>query len=74
MNKALEEFREEAKQEGRQEGRLEGRQEGRLEGIKESSSESAVKMLKDGMLPTEKIAEYTGLSVGEVEKLAKAGA
>ena len=66
MNKALEEFREEAKQEGRQEGRLEG--------IKESSSESAVKMLKDGVLPTEKIAEYTGLSVGEIEKLAKAGA
>ena len=51
---------------GRKEGRLEGRQEGR----KEIQEETARRMLKTGKLTIEEIAEYLGLSIADVERLA----
>lgn len=49
----------------------EQREEGRKEGRKEGSIKSAKRMLKKGMLAHEEIAEYTGLSLGEIEELAE---
>ena len=40
-------------------------------GQNETKKETALKMLRDGELPIEKIAEYSGLKVEEVEQLAK---
>ena len=47
----------------------EGRQEGRKEGEESSSRRSAQKMLADGVLPLEKIAEYSSLPLDEVKRL-----
>ncbi len=33
--------------------------------------ETAFRMLKDGKLPPEKIAEYSGLDLAEIQKLGK---
>lgn len=43
--------------------------EGIEDGIKEGAIDTAKRMLSDGVLPLEKIAEYSGLSLDEVEKL-----
>lgn len=40
-------------------------------GQNETKKETALKMLRDGELSIEKIAEYAGLKVEEVEQLAK---
>lgn len=48
----------------------EGKMEGKLEGKLEAKIESAQAMLRDGSLPIEKIAEFTGLSVEKVRELA----
>ena len=42
---------------------------GRDEGRNESKKETAIRMLQDGVLPIEKIAEYSGLDIAEVELL-----
>ena len=68
--------RQEGREEGRQEGRQEGREEGRQEGIKEGEVrgedrkkiEIAKKML-EAKVDIEKISEFTGLTIEEVEKL-----
>lgn len=44
--------------------------EGKIEGKMEAKIESAQAMLRDGALPIEKIAEFTGLSVEKVRELA----
>ena len=48
-------------QRGRSEGRLEGRQEGRQEVVRS--------MVRDGSIPLSKIAEFSGLTIGEVESI-----
>lgn len=48
----------------------EGKMEGKLEGKLEAKIESAQAMLRDGSLPIEKIAEFTGLSVEKIRELA----
>ncbi len=45
------------------------RNESLKEGIKEGAINTAKKMLADGMLTFEKIAEYVGLPLDEVKKL-----
>ena len=45
------------------------RKEEREEGIKEGMRTAALRMLADGTLALEKIAEYVGLSLDEVKKL-----
>ena len=46
-----------------------GREEGIKEGIKENALNTAKRMLEDGKLTIEKIAEYAGLPLDEVKKL-----
>ena len=41
------------------------------QGVSQNQRETALRMLQDGELSIDKIAMYTGLSVEEVEKLAK---
>ena len=48
------------------------RNESLKEGIKEGAISTAKKMLADGTVALEKIAEFVGLSIDEVEKI-KAG-
>ncbi len=43
---------------------------GKDEGRNETKKETAFRMLRDGVLPIEKIAEYSGLDIAEVEMLA----
>lgn len=45
------------------------KQDGREEGIKENALNTAKRMLEDGKLTMEKIAEYAGLSLDEVKRL-----
>jgi predicted HTH domain antitoxin len=45
------------------------RKESLQEGIKEGAINTAKRMLTDGILTLEKIAEYAGLSLDEVKKL-----
>ena len=46
---------------------------GKDESRNENKRETAIRMLEDGMLSIEKIAEYLGLVIKEVEELAKLG-
>ena len=52
-----------------EEMRKEEREEGIKEGIKEGMRTAALRMLSDGALALEKVAEYVGLSLDEVKKL-----
>ena len=58
----------EAKRDGKAEGRAEGRAEGKIEGAKEEKIQIAKNMLKKGINILD-IAEITGLSKEEIEKL-----
>jgi predicted transposase/invertase (TIGR01784 family) len=72
INTSLETRWVEGKVEGRAEGLAEGRAEGLAEGRAEGLAEGIAKVaknLKNGGMPTEKIAEITGLSIEEVESL-----
>lgn len=51
--------------------REEGKEEGRKEGRKEVREENAVQMLKDAVLPYDKIALYAGISLEQVVMLGK---
>lgn len=53
----------------KQDGREEGIKEGIKEGMKENALNTAKRMLEDGKLTMEKIAEYAGLSLDEVKRL-----
>lgn len=44
---------------------------GKDEGRNENKKETALRMLRDGVLPIEKIAEYSGLDVAEIEQLER---
>ena len=50
-------------------GLEEGQRIGKEEGQKEAGIKHALNMLKDGILPIEKIAEYTNLPVEELKSL-----
>ena len=54
-----------ARGEGKEAGFIEGKEVGKMEG----KIESATKMKADG-IPVNKIAEYTGLSAAEIERLS----
>ncbi len=71
MCKAIQGIRNDAKEEGRAEGRAEGRNEGRAEGRNEGKTETAVSLIKMGLLSYENISLATGLSLEEIEKLAE---
>jgi predicted transposase/invertase (TIGR01784 family) len=52
----------------RRDAYLDGRDDGRNEGLFMGKQESARNMLADG-LPVEKVAQYTGLSVEDIQAL-----
>ena len=54
---------------GRLEGEANGLQKGRSEGRLEGRQEVARSMVKDGSIPLSKIAEFSGLTIGEVESI-----
>lgn len=56
--------------EGRAEGRAEGLNLGRAEGIHSNAIENAKNLIKMKVLSNEQIAQATGLSVEEVQKLS----
>ncbi len=62
-------FFKESKEDILKDMRKESLQEGLKEGIKEGAINTAKRMLADGILTLEKIAEYTGLPLDEVKKL-----
>lgn len=68
VQKWKEELLQEGLQQGLQKGKLEGRYEGLLEGKKEGKLETARKLKQKGMDLAE-IAEITGLSPEDLEKL-----
>ena len=63
-------IKEEAREEGLAEGLAEGREKGLAEGRAEGCMETARRMLADG-LSNEKVSQYSGLSLEEVQKLAE---
>jgi predicted transposase YdaD len=69
------EGRKEGKLEGRREGKLEGRKEGKVEGRKEGITEGKTQvvlgLLKSGKMTVQEIASLAGMSVDEVQKIAK---
>ncbi|NEQ18492.1 MAG: Rpn family recombination-promoting nuclease/putative transposase [Moorea sp. SIO3E2] len=63
----------EGREEGREEGRLEGREEGRIEGREQGRLEEKqqiVKQMKAAGLPLNDIAQYTGLTIDEINQLS----
>ena len=60
--------KEEGREEGREKGREEGREEGRAEGRKQQQLDIA-RSMKEGGMPAEMIAKYTGLSGQEIENI-----
>ena len=69
MEKGMKKGLQKGRQEGRQEGEEIGLQKGRQEGLQEGQRLTALNLLKLGVLTNEQIAQSTGLSVAEVEKL-----
>ena len=59
----------EGKREGILEGKREGILEGKHEGMYNEKIETAKRMLKDGTLPIDKIAEFTSLSIEKIQEL-----
>ena len=51
-------------------GMEKGRRAGVIEGLKEGKREVVLSLLKDGCLPIGKIAEISGFSVEQVQKIA----
>jgi predicted transposase/invertase (TIGR01784 family) len=68
MTKGLAKGREEGREEGRKEGRAEGREEGRKEGRAEEKL-TVARQMKELGLSQEMIAQVTGLTTEEINKL-----
>ncbi len=61
----------EAKKIGILEGKNVGLKEGKRAGLKEGKKEMAARFLKDGTLSVQKIAEISGFSLEQVQKMAE---
>ena len=76
MCKAMEEMWDKAfgigEKKGDKRGEKRGEKRGIEKGTKKAMLDTAKRMLKDGKLPLELIAEYSGLPLEEVVKLKKA--
>ena len=53
----------------RNESLKKGLEEGRMEGEADGLRKAAKSMLEDGSIPIPKIAEFSGLTIGEVESI-----
>ena len=66
-----EQYGDERETEGIKKGKLTGLREGKRVGLKEGKKEMAARFLKDGTLSVQKIAEISGFSLEQVQKMAK---
>ena len=48
----------------------EGLEKGMRKGVKQNQAQVAENMIKDGLLPFEKISLYSGIPVSEIQKIA----
>ena len=55
--------------EGIAKGRAEGIEDGIRKGTRDTAMNNARSMIRDGSIPLAKVAEFSGLSLDEVEKL-----
>ena len=69
LNKEIEKAVNEAVKENTKKCLEKGHKQGQREGRKEAAMDNARTMIADGSLPVSKIAKFSGLSIGEVEKL-----
>ena len=69
MQRKINEARTEILEEGRLEGRIEGEANGLQKGWSEGRQEVARSMVRDGSIPLSKIAEFSGLTLNEVESI-----
>ncbi len=69
LKRETEKVREESLKKGEADGLKKGRLEGRLEGEANGLRKAAKSMLEDGSIPIQKIAEFSGLTIGEVESI-----
>ena len=73
LKRETEKVREEILKEGRMEGEILGLQKGEANGLQKGRSEGrqevARSMVRDGSIPLSKIAEFSGLTIGEVESI-----
>ena len=58
-----------ASEESLKKGEADGLKKGRLEGEANGLRKAARSMLEDGSIPIQKIAEFSGLTLGEVESI-----
>ena len=63
--------REEAFEDGMEKGLEQGMETGLKQGVSQATRELALNMLSGGKLPADDIAMYTGLSLEDIEALAK---
>ena len=54
---------------GRLEGEMLGLQKGEANGLQRGRQEVARSMVRDGSIPLSKIAEFSGLTIGEIESI-----
>ena len=69
MQRALKRETEKIREESLKKGEANGLQKGRSEGRLEGRQEVARSMVRDGSIPLSKIAEFSGLTIGEVESI-----
>ena len=69
LKRETEKVREEILKEGRMEGEILGLQKGEANGLQRGRQEVARSMVRDGSIPISKIAEFSGLTIGEVESI-----
>ena len=60
---------EESLKKGEADGLRKGRLEGEANGLQRGRQEVARSMVQDGSIPIPKIAEFSGLTIGEVESI-----
>ena len=56
--------------EGLLKGKKQGLEQGMLKGARQNQTQVAENMIKDGVLPFEKISLYSGMPVSEIQKIA----
>ena len=69
LQRALKRETEKVRNESLKKGLEEGRQEGEANGLQRGRQEVARSMVRDGSIPIPKIAEFSGLTIGEVESI-----
>ena len=69
LQRALKRETEKITEKVREESLKEGRLEGETNGLQRGRQEVARSMVRDGSIPLSKIAEYSGLSINEVESI-----